>query len=88
MSVKIRLKRTGRRHQPSFRIVAMEEEKAQNSKTLEKLGFYNPAEEQLEIDTGKALNWLKNGAKPSKTVRDLLSKKGVIEEFNNLKKES
>lgn len=85
MSVKIRLKRTGRRHQPSFRIVAMEEGKAQNSKILEKLGLYNPAEEQLELDTGKALNWLKNGAKPSKTAKDLLSKKGVMEEFYNLK---
>lgn len=88
MSVKIRLKRTGRKHQPSFRIVAMDKGKAQNSKVLDKLGFYNPAEEQLELDTGKALDWLKNGAKPTKTAKDLLSRKGVMEEFNNLKQAS
>lgn len=85
MSAKIRLKRTGRRHQPSYRIVVMDGEKPQNSEVLENLGVYNPLEDHVEIDTGKALDWLKKGAKPSKTVKDLLSKKGVMEELHKLK---
>lgn len=82
MSVKIRLKRTGRRHQPSYRMVVIDGKKPQDSKVLAKLGFYDPLGDQLEVDTGRALSWLKKGAKPSKTARDLLSKIGVMEELH------
>jgi small subunit ribosomal protein S16 len=39
----------------------------------------------VKIDEEAALKWLQDGAKPSDTVRNLLSKAGVLEKFHNLK---
>jgi len=77
MAAKIRLKRTGRRHQPSYRLVVVDEAKPRDTKVVDDLGFYNPIEDTMQIDTGKALKWLQNGAQPTDTARHLLSKLGV-----------
>jgi len=82
MSAKIRLKRVGRRHQPSYRVVVIDEDYARDSQAVEELGFFNPIEDKFEIDTAQALAWLKKGAQPSATTRDLLSKVGVMEQLH------
>ncbi len=81
MSVKLRLKRFGRRHRPFYRLSAMESRLARNSKAIEELGYFDPVEAKQD----KAINfnqerikyWLSVGAQPSDTVRDLLKKIGI-----------
>jgi small subunit ribosomal protein S16 len=83
--LKIRLKRMGRRHQPSFRMVVMEASRPRDGKTTDELGFYNPLSGEVEIDTAKALEWLKKGAQPTKAAEDILSRFGVMKQFHQLK---
>lgn len=82
MAVKIRLKRIGRRAQPSYRVVVVEEGKPRDTRVVADLGWYNPLQGQHEIDTAQALEWLGRGAQPSQTARQLLSKKGILAEFH------
>ena len=57
---------------------------------IEEIGTYNPVSEpkEVKIDTDSAVKWLHNGAKPSDTVRKLLSDQGVMERFHNEKLEN
>ena len=80
----IRLIRIGKKNASSFRIVLIEKKAApQSGKFLEVLGHYNP---RLSAKNGKEINlkedrikyWLSQGAQTSKTVHNLLVKKGVI----------
>lgn len=82
MPAKIRLRRVGRRGQPSYRVVVVDEEKSRNSAVIEELGYLNPIEDRFEIDTAQALDWLKKGAQPTPTARDLLSKLGVMAQWH------
>jgi small subunit ribosomal protein S16 len=72
--------RTGRKGQPSYRIVAVDGRKRRDGAYLERIGHYNPrtAPAELAIDESKALKWLKQGASPSDTVRSLLSRQGLL----------
>ncbi len=82
MAVRIRLKRTGKRGQPSYRLVVVEERSPRDGRVVADLGWYNPIQGVYEIDTAGALAWLGRGAQPSETARQLLSGKGVIAEFH------
>ena len=79
--VKLRLKRFGRRHHPFYRITAMDQRSARDSKTIEELGFYDPIESDdtkaLRVDIDRAKYWISVGAQPSDTVAGLLKKVGV-----------
>jgi small subunit ribosomal protein S16 len=86
MAAKIRLKRVGRRHQPSYRVVVVDEAKPRDGTVVDDLGFFNPIQDELAIDKEKALRWLLGGAQPSNTARDLLSKLGVMEEWHKTRK--
>ncbi len=86
MATKIRLKRTGKRHQPSYRLVVVDEAKPRDGAVVDDLGFFNPIQDELEIDKGKAVQWLLWGAQPSDTARDLLSRLGVMEEWHKTRK--
>lgn len=79
MSVKIRLARFGSKKRPFYRIVAADSECRRDGRALEYLGFYNPLKEPVEINVNKDRvdYWLKNGAKPTDTVRSLLGKVGM-----------
>ncbi len=81
MSVKIRLKRTGAKKQPSYRIVVADSRFPRDGRFIEELGYYNPRTEPstVKVDGEKAKKWLANGAQPTDTVRALLKKSGVIE---------
>ena len=81
MSVKIRLRRTGAKKQPSYRIVVADSRFPRDGRFIEELGYYNPRTEPstVKVNEEKAKQWLANGAQPTDTVRALLKKSGVIE---------
>jgi small subunit ribosomal protein S16 len=83
MAVKIRLARTGRHADPSYRIVAADSRYARDGRYVEQIGFYNPQKPANEatIDEAIALKWLGLGAQVSDTVRSLFKSKGIIAKF-------
>lgn len=79
--VRLRLKRTGRRHQVFYRISAMDLRRPRNGRVLEELGFYDPeaktADKQVSLKRERIEYWLSVGAQPSDTVRHLLVNNGI-----------
>lgn len=84
MAVKIRLKRMGSKKAPFYRIVVADARSPRDGRIIEKVGTYNPLTEpaQINVDTELALKWLQQGAQPTDTVRNLLSKAGVLKAFH------
>ena len=84
MAVKLRLKRMGAKKRPFYRIVAADSRYPRDGKFIEVVGTYNPVDEKntISVNDEKALKWLKNGAQPTDTVRNLFSKAGVMEKFH------
>ena len=80
MSVKLRLRRIGRKKIPVYSIVAADERKARDGRYIEDLGRYYPLREpaQVRLDEERALYWLDNGAQPSDTVRSILYRRGLL----------
>ena len=87
MAVKLRLKRMGAKKRPFYRIVAADSRSPRDGRFIEKLGYYNPLKSPAEIvvDEEITLKWLNNGAIPTDTVRNLLSKAGVMKKFHDSK---
>lgn len=77
--LKLRLKRVGRKHDPSFRVVVTEATTAPQGKYLEAVGFYNARLKQLELKADRIQYWLSVGIQPTDTVHNLLVRKGIIE---------
>ena len=81
MSVRLRLKRTGRRNRPFYRIGAFHHTTRRDGKPVEDLGWYDPLtrdiDKSFEIDAERAKYWLSVGAKASDTVRSFLKRRGV-----------
>lgn len=88
MAVRIRLTRAGRKKVPCFRIVVMDSRKRRDGAYLDQLGVYYPSQQPalLEVSSQKAIDWLNKGAQPSDTVRSLLSREGVLIQFDLLKR--
>jgi small subunit ribosomal protein S16 len=80
MSVKIRLRRTGRKKQPLFRIVVADSRSPRDGKFIEVVGQYAPrqGENALNLEAERVNYWLDNGAQPTDTVRSLLRRAGVL----------
>jgi small subunit ribosomal protein S16 len=76
MSVKIRLRRIGRKKQPSYRVVATDSAAPRDGAYLDMLGFYNPRSQpaELRLDLEKVDHWLGRGADLSDTVASLVRK--------------
>lgn len=76
MSVKIRLSRHGAKKNPFYRIVVSDERSPRDGKYIEQLGTYAPrgAREGLNVNHEKVQSWIQRGAKPTKTVSDLIAK--------------
>ncbi|BDV03420.1 MAG: 30S ribosomal protein S16 [Candidatus Hepatoplasma scabrum] len=85
MAVSLRLTRMGSKKKPFFRIVAIDSRKKRDGSYIELIGTYNPLTNENKIKREVALKWLNNGAKPSDTVRELLSKEGILKEFHDAK---
>ena len=81
MAVKIRLRRMGAKKSPFYRVVVADSTSPRDGKYIDLLGTYNPLTNpaEIKIDTEKAKTWLKNGATPTETAKQLLVKSGVIE---------
>ncbi len=80
MAVRMRLQRHGKKNAPVYHIVVADGRAPRDGKFIEKLGIYNPTKNPAEISihVDKAVQWLKNGAQPSDTVKRILSYKGVL----------
>ena len=87
MSVKIRLKRMGSKKRPFYRIVVADSRSPRDGRFIETVGTYNPLTEpeQETLKEEAIMNWLSNGAQPSDTVRNILSKQGVMKKFHEAK---
>jgi len=74
MSVRLRLQRTGKKHQPSYRIVVADKKVKRSGNVIEVLGFYNPLTEPatIKVDQARFDHWLSVGAQPSEPVRRLI----------------
>lgn len=79
--LRIRLRRMGKKKQPSYRVVVADSRAPRDGAFVEVLGYYNPRTEPatVEIDIERAKLWLSRGAQPSDRVGRLLASKGVIE---------
>jgi len=68
------MRRTGSKKRPFFRVVVSEARSKKEGEFIEVLGFYNPRTKPavVEINTERITHWIKNGARPSDSVRTLL----------------
>ncbi len=87
MAVKLRLRRMGAKKRPFYRIVAADSRSPRDGRFIEEIGYYNPIETPavVKIDEEKALAWLSEGAIPTDTVRNLLSREGIMKKFHEAK---
>lgn len=74
--VKIRLQRVGKKKAPFYHIVVADSRSPRDGKIVEKIGTYNPMTDPatIELDNEKVAQWIKNGAKPTDTVKALIEK--------------
>ncbi len=81
--VKLRLQRFGTKKKPFYRIVAADSRKPRDGRYLQIVGVYDPTKNPayVNIDNEKVLNWLRNGAQPTDTVKSLFSKAGIIRQL-------
>jgi small subunit ribosomal protein S16 len=79
MAVKLRLMRTGKKKQPSYRVVVADSRSPRDGRFIELIGRYDPRQEPsvVEIDNDKAVAWLEKGAQPTDPVRKLLQISGA-----------
>lgn len=80
MAARIRLRRVGKKHQPAYRIIVVDNRKDGQGDYLESLGYYNNClpEKVCELNEERARYWLGVGAQPSETVRALLRRRGLV----------
>lgn len=86
--VKIRLRRTGAKKQPHYRVVVTESRSPRDGRFIEIIGHYNPRTEPptVEISAERALYWLSVGAQPSEAVRRMLDKLGIMAQVTAVRK--
>ena len=78
--VKIRLRRMGAKKEPYYRIVVADSRFPRDGRCIEEIGTYDPLTEPatITVDAEKAQQWIKNGARPTDTVKALLKKANVL----------
>ena len=77
--LKIRLQRTGRTNDPSYRVVVTEHTNSPKSgRAVEKLGSYNPKSKDRVLDADRIKYWISKGAKASGTMHNMLISAGII----------
>ncbi len=79
--LRIRLRRTGQKHQPSYRVVVADKDMKRDGRFVEIVGHYNPRTEPItfEVNEERIRYWIGQGAQPSETVHRLLHRNGMIE---------
>jgi small subunit ribosomal protein S16 len=84
MAVRIRLRRTGAKHQPCYRLVVADSRSPRDGRFIETIGYYNPrrhdtaGDSELFIDPDRALYWLDQGAQASDTAESLLRRTTLL----------
>lgn len=80
MAVRLRLMRMGKKRQPVYRIVVMDQRAPRDGRYIEQIGRYDARQEPslVEIDNERAADWLAKGAQPSETVEKLLNISGAM----------
>ena len=88
MAVKIRLNRLGAKKNPFYRIVVADSRAPRDGRFIEILGNYDPSQDPavVNVDEDKVLDWMSKGAQPTDTVKNLLSKQGVMAKFAESKR--
>jgi small subunit ribosomal protein S16 len=83
VAVKLRLVRTGKKKQPTYRLVAADSRSPRDGRFIEIIGTYEPRQDPslIKIDNDRAVHWLRHGAQPTETVEKLLRISGAWEEF-------
>ncbi len=79
--VRIRLRRMGKKKQPSYRVVVADSRAPRDGRFIESIGFYDPLTDPptIRINEERALYWLSQGAQPTEVAAGLLRKVGVLE---------
>ena len=87
MAVKIRLRRMGSKRNPFYRIVVADSRSPRNGRFIQQVGYYNPLTQPSTVKLQKddVFDWLQKGAQPSNTVKNLLSRAGIMEKYHNAK---
>lgn len=85
MAVKLRLMRMGAKKRPAYRIVASDSRVKRDGQYIELVGRYNPILNETVVNEEIALKWLQNGAIPTDTVKNILSKAGIMKKFAEAK---
>ncbi len=85
--VRLRLKKMGAKKRPFYRIVVMDQRTKRDGKAIDEIGYYDVIKQpaDIKLDKEKALEWLKKGAQPTDTVKNILSKEGVMKEYHDYK---
>ncbi|ACL25540.1 30S ribosomal protein S16 [Chloroflexus aggregans] len=88
--VKIRLRRTGKTKQPSYRIVVADSRSPRDGKFIETIGYYLPTRQPkvLEVNADRARYWLGVGAQPTDVVVKLLKRVNILDEQGKVVAES
>ncbi len=83
MAVKLRLQRFGTTKRPFYRLVVADSSHKRDGRYLEIIGTYDPTKNPtlVDIKEDRALEWLKKGALPTDTVKNILSKQGVMAKY-------
>ena len=83
MAVKLRLKRMGAKQKPFYRIIAADSRSPRDGRFIETVGTYNPIKEPaiITLKEDRVMYWLEQGAIPTDTVRNILSKNKIMEKF-------
>ncbi len=85
--VKIRLRRTGAKKKPSYRVVVADSRTPRDGRFIEIVGHYNPRTEPstVKLHEDRVLHWLSVGAQPTDTVKKMLKNSGTLDRFARLK---
>ena len=89
MAASMRLMRFGGKKSPYYRIVVSDRRSARDGKFIDQVGTYDPKKDPAEVrfKEEKAIQWLRKGAQPTPTVRQLLIRSGVTKKLTEEKAE-
>ena len=77
--LKLRLKRTGRKKQPFYKVVVMDSRRRRDGSAIEEVGFYNPMTKTLKLNGERIKMRLSQGVQPTEVVTNLLKKSSIID---------
>lgn len=85
--IKIRLRRTGAKKQPHYRIVVADARVPRDGKYIDLVGHYDPLTEPatIKVDVEKAAKWVGQGAQMTETVEKLFTRAGVLDQVRQPK---